>query len=98
MARTIPMEARPYVSNYPPLERWLNHHQAKCMTQMPIRYAGRTVEFVEFWLIKTQLVVVTVKEKKQGWQIYMPAQAPGVRGTFDEVEAHLQLGHSEIEP
>jgi hypothetical protein len=86
-------EDKPYVENYPPLHAWLKKHGAHCNWQVPIGGARKPTAYVESWILRGgREVIVVVRARKRGWDIYTPEQSAGVEETLRAVEVRIGLG------
>lgn len=94
----------PYVSNYPPLQEWLDKHEARCMFQVPMQCVhdrgvdenGRNeppTAYVEQYLFpKTNtLAIVLVHGRKMGWDIFISSNDHEIKSTLEDAERRLGL-------
>lgn len=44
---------KPWISNYPPLQEWLNAHEARCDWQIPYGNKNKPAMYVEQWRTRT---------------------------------------------
>lgn len=66
----------PWIRNYPPLQAWLDKHNAHCLWQT--RADGRAMNeeeyrprsYVEGWMVNGRVVVIVVHADKHGWEIH----------------------------
>lgn len=89
---------KPYVSNYPPLQKWLDKHNAHCMWQVPSNPKPRDADYdwtpgsyIEGWRIKHRLIVIVVHSNKMGWDVFTSPDTPLVDETLKDAELRLGL-------
>lgn len=85
---------KPWVSNYPPLNDFLQDNQARCNWQ--IRMGGTEDEptgYVEHYLFPNgKVAIVVVHARQEGWDIYIPSDSLKVDETLAEATKRLGLG------
>ena len=88
----------PYVSNYPPLQEWLDKHEARCTFQLPMqcehdRNGEPPTAYVEQYLFpKTNtLAIVLVHGRKMGWDIFISSNDHEIKSTLEDAERRLGL-------
>lgn len=82
----LPVADRPYIENYPPLRDWLVRHQARCLSQDAV---GE--DFWERWRIGVRVVLVEVRAKKGGWDLWTACDSVKVEETFKDAERRLGI-------
>lgn len=93
MSKVVKPGNEPWVSNYPPLQKWLDEHEARCLWQIP--YGGKSdpVAYVECWKFASgRLAILFVWSHGFGWEIYTPAGTNKVDETLADAEQRLVLG------
>jgi hypothetical protein len=90
---------KPWTSNYPPLEAWLDKHNAQCMYQLPTSPRQPTDDedwqpraYVEMYLIGGRPCIVIIHANKMGWEIYTPIGSTKITETFADAEQRLGIG------
>lgn len=83
-------ENKPWVSNYPPLQRWLDEQGARPMWQVPYGPRDAPSMYVEGWSVDGRLCVITVHANKGGWDIYTAADTNSISETLADATARLR--------
>jgi hypothetical protein len=77
---------KPYVSNYPPLQEWLEKHGASCLWQ-----EMSTSQAIEGWLVGQVVAIIVVQSGLRGWDIYTPCRYTEIETTLADAERRLGL-------
>jgi hypothetical protein len=89
---------KPWVSNYPVLQAWLDNHGARCMWQTPREEKPRNAEwdwspqaYIECWIVGTRQCILIVYANKGGWNIFTDVNTPRVDETLADAERRCGL-------
>jgi hypothetical protein len=74
----------PWISNYPPLEKWLHRPGNCCMWQQRIAPANR--DMIECWLVNGIVVIVLVHGNGNGWDLFTSANTPNIDATLADAD------------
>ena len=91
---------KPWVGNYPPLQQWLDKHDARCLWQIPssppddgdIDWAPQF--YVEAWSIGRRIFILTVYSNKMGWYLFTDCDSPRIDESLADAEQRLGIGDS----
>lgn len=84
--------AKPWISNYPPLEAWLRKIDAHCQDQIPVGNARKPVAYLEKWITTTgRSFIVEVRANQMGWNIFTEGNYPDVASTLTDAGKRLGL-------
>lgn len=88
----------PYVSNYPPLQEWLDKHEARCMWQVPMqcehdRHGEPPTAYVELYEFPktSRHAIVLIHGRKMGWDIFISSNDHQIKTTLEDAERRLGL-------
>ena len=82
---------RPYTSNYPELQNWLDAIDARCVWQVPLGTDSTDpVMYLEQWSALGSLMIVLVRADRAGWEIYTPHPSSKVDVTLADAETRLR--------
>lgn len=79
----------PWISNYPPLQGWLNDNDARCDWQM--RFGKRKEGFMlEQWRLPGSLpFIVLVYTRGMGWEIFTPNASVSIDDTLADTKERI---------
>jgi hypothetical protein len=99
MGKKIDNKDRPYVSNYPPLAKFLAEREARCMWQLPLgsdETYGYPPGYVELHMFPSgRAAIVVVHAQQHGWEIYTPGSSLKIDESLADAAARLGL---EVKP
>lgn len=88
---------KPYVSNYPVLQAWLEKHNARCMWQVPrepkpddVGYDWAPQAYIECWMVRRPIIIV-IYSNKMGWEMYSALDSAKYADTFEDAEKRLGI-------
>lgn len=85
---------KPWISNYPPLQDWLNKIDARCQDQIPVGGPVEPIAYLEKWGTPNgRVFIVEVRANKMGWNIYTSTDDGTIQGTLQDAESRLGLNH-----
>jgi hypothetical protein len=89
---------KPYVSNYPPLQAWLQKIGARCLQQTPVgsewhvKEYGFPAAYLETWQNKNgRVFLVEVRAMGSGWEIWTASGVNDTHATLADAEKRLGL-------
>lgn len=83
---------KPWISNYPPLQAWLNEHDARCDWQIPYGNKNKPAMYVEQWRTRGgREFIITVMANQGGWNVYSPCDSNSIVETLADLEARLGM-------
>ncbi len=83
---------RPYTSNYPALQTWLNRIGARCCEQLPVgSNPDDPAAYVETWIANGRVFIVHIHSRQQGWEIYTAHEGNSISATLEDAEKRLGL-------
>ncbi|MFA4971493.1 MAG: hypothetical protein WC683_02690 [bacterium] len=83
---------KPWVSNYPELQRWLDDHDARCQWQLPMGDPESPSAYVEAWQFSTgHVAIITVRGNRNGWNIYSALPSNLTIESLDDAAKRLGL-------
>ena len=82
---------KPWVSNYPPLQEWLEKIGAHCVDQIAIGDADAPIAYLEKWLANGQMLLVEVRSNGNGWNLYTAPQTLRIDETLADAERRLGI-------
>lgn len=93
---------KPWVSNYPPLQEWLDKVEAKCQWQIPMQPKPTADDdyepdwaptaYVECWAVGKGTVIIIVRAEQHGWEIYSALDSNSVQESLADVEKRCGVG------
>lgn len=85
-------ENKPYVSNYPQLEAWLEKHKARCLWQIePGKGSWRSFQ-IECWIFpRGGRAIIQIHSGRLGFNIFTQTSDPSIDVTFLDAEQRLGL-------
>ena len=97
--KDIDTNNHPYVSNYPPLQTWLDKHDARCMWQRSmqdedsaqVRDRGYPTAYIECWMVNSRPVIIVVHANKHGWEIYTALNDIRTGTTLKDAEQRVSV-------
>lgn len=85
-----------YTANYPELERWLQHHEARCNWQILRGKESGHHAYVESWSIGHREFLIVVRSHRHGWDIFTSGGEAEIRLTLDDAGKRLHL-HDHVD-
>lgn len=82
---------KPYIENYPPLQKWLNDNDAQCMWQIPYGNHDEPFAYVENWIVNNTQVIIVVYSNNHGWNIFTPCQSISIDATLRDASERCKL-------
>lgn len=77
---------KPYTSNYPVLERWLEKNAQVCQWQIKLPHAA-----VECWLVNGRPVIIIVYANRMGWDVYTALDTNKIEESLMNAESRVGL-------
>lgn len=95
-----PNDNKPWVSNYPPLAKWLEDNHARCMWQLasPTKPDDADEDwepqsYVECHLVNARPVIVIVHANRQGWNVFSALDTADIAKSLTDLEARVRVGN-----
>lgn len=89
---------KPWVSNYPALQQWLDDHEAQCAWQLPMGDPDAPSTYVEAWQFSNgRIATITIHGNRSGWNIYTPHPSNLTADSLADAEKRLGLAKPQKE-
>lgn len=87
---------KPWISNYPPLQEWLNKIEARCAEQIPVGGGRNPISYLEKWITPSgRVFLVEVRAYNRGWDIFTASDSNMINETLTDAESRLAIGPVE---